>query len=209
MSLKTSASVIAACLLTLSACTKSPEAPVAVPDKPAPFKSSASIQELMQAIIDPSADALWESVSSTTTTKGVVDKLPQTDAEWIELRHLAIRLSEGAYLLTVAGRPVAHPGKVLEDSHIKGILTAPEIQTKIDAAPTVFNTFAEALNLAAREALSAIDQKNADAFLDAGGKIDQACENCHQAYWYPNDKRPTSVPDGAPLNPGALPAAKH
>ena len=45
----------------------------------------ASIQELMDAVIDPSADALWDSVSITTTKKGTVFHQPHTDEEWQEL----------------------------------------------------------------------------------------------------------------------------
>lgn len=68
----------------------------------------ASIQEIMQALVDPSADALWESVSTTVTSAGTDIKQPANNAEWIELRHLAVRVAEAANLLVSEGRVVAH-----------------------------------------------------------------------------------------------------
>lgn len=193
---KESLGLALASLLALAACNDHP-APVAE----SPFRPTASIQELMQSIVDPSADALWESVSSTTTKDGVVDKVPQSDAEWIELRHLAIRIAESGNLLSIPGRPIAHSGKQLEDSHIKGILSVPEIQARLDQDPALFRKLARDLQLAAETTLTAIDAKNIEGFLEAGSRIDQACEQCHLHYWYPNDKRPTSVPVTAIKNP--------
>ena len=33
--------------------------------------------------------------------------------------------------------------------------------------------------------LKAVDAKNVDGILDAGDRIDKACETCHLKYWYP------------------------
>ena len=41
--------------------------------------------------------------------------------------------------------------------------------------------------------LNAIDKQDPDAFLEAGGVLDEACEDCHRKFWYPN----------SPLPPGA------
>lgn len=57
-----------ATLLTLAACTRAPQQAMA---QLPPFKPSASIQDLMTAIVDPSADALWEAVGSETTSRGI------------------------------------------------------------------------------------------------------------------------------------------
>ncbi len=36
--------------------------------------------------------------------------------------------------------------------------------------------------------LKAIDTKNLQGLMDAGETIDNACENCHKHYWYPDEK---------------------
>ena len=45
-------------------------------------------------------------------------------------------------------------------------------------------------------AADALGRRDTDAFLDAGARIDAACEACHAAYWYPRDP-PRSLPDPA------------
>ncbi|MBS0371738.1 MAG: hypothetical protein JSS57_21360 [Proteobacteria bacterium] len=157
------------------------------------FRPTASIQEIMQSIVDPSADALWESVSSTVTAKGVEDKQPRTDEEWTAVRHLAIQLAEAANLLAVEGRPLVHAGKQLEDAHVAGILKPDEIGALIGKERPRFVTHARHLQQAAEEALAAIDARSVERLTVAGGSIDQACEACHRVFWYPNDKRPPEL----------------
>jgi hypothetical protein len=172
----------------LSACDSRTTAEAAtLPRMP---QARASIQELMQAIVDPSADALWESVSSTVTAQGVEDKRPESDDDWQHLRHLALTLSEAGNLLAMERPVVAHPGKALEDAHITATLSAPEIQKRIDADRPAFNAHALTLQAAAQRTLKAIDDRDIDAFMQAGAQLDQACEACHRRYWYPNDRRP-------------------
>lgn len=150
----------------------------------------ASIQELMQSIVDPTADALWESVSTTVTAQGEEEHRPRTPEQWRQLRHLALTLAEAGNLLTIGGRAVAHAGQPLEDHHVDATLKPKDIQARIDANPQAFAQFALALQKAAETSLAAIDQQDIDAFMRAGGQLDQACEACHQRYWYPGDRRP-------------------
>ena len=154
-------------------------------------KPLASIQELTQSIVDPTADALWDSVSTTVTAQGEEDKRPRTPEEWRQLRHLAITLSEAGNLLAIRGRNVAHAGQQLEDHHVDATLKADDIQRRIDADPQAFAAFALALQVAAGESLAAIDKQDVEALIRAGSQLDQACEACHQRYWYPGDRVPT------------------
>ena len=56
---------------------------------------------------------------------------------------------------------------------------------KIKANRPQFIKHARALQDAARETVVAIDKRSPDALLEAGGKVDEACEACHKAFWYP------------------------
>ncbi len=179
--------VLALAVLVLTSCTRAPGQGTQVEP---PFQPSASIQDLMVAIVDPSADALWESVSSETSAKGIEEKFPRTDKEWQAVRNNAIALQEGANLLMMEGRAVTHGGKATEDAHVKGIFSPHETRKAIDADPARFHAAARGLQAAAGEALAAIDAKDPGKLLVAGGKLDQACEHCHSIYWYPNAKQP-------------------
>lgn len=172
-------------LLLLTACGQS-----VPPAKPAAqFRPTASIQELMVSIVDPAADALWESVSTETTAKGTVEHQPRTDAEWQAVRNHAVSLIEAGNLLLIEGRAVSHTLK-LEDAHVPGILTPQEVQKKIDGDRAQFAQRAHALHAAGVEALAAVDARSPQRLLVAGEKIDQACESCHSVYWYPNAEQP-------------------
>ncbi len=177
-------------LMVLSACGHPAEKAVA------PFKPTASVQEIMQSIIDPNADDVWNSVSTIVTSAGVEDRSPKTDEEWQAVRKHAVTLAEAANLLMIEGRPVAHAGATT--SSVEAELTADETQKLIDNNREKFNAFALALHEASNEAIAAIDAKNTEELVRIGGKIDQVCESCHATYWYPNDKRPSFPPLSKP-----------
>lgn len=179
--------VSASVMLVMVACKQR-----VVESKPAsPFLLTATIQDIMVSVVDPAGDALWESVGSTSTKDGTVERQPRTDDEWKAVRVHAIRLVEGSNLLVMEGRKVAHEHQKLEDAHVAGILPPQEIQKKIDADRPAFIDAAHVLHAAGTQALSAIEAKDPVRLMAAGDKIDQACESCHMKYWYPNDKRPT------------------
>ena len=158
-----------------------------------PFAPAASIQELMQSIVDPSADAMWDSVSTDVDAKGTVEHQPHTPEEWQAVRRYAVALSEAANLL-VQPRPVAHGAGKLEDAHVEGINDARQVRAAIDADPAAFAAHAQALHVAARAAVDAIDAHDAKRLLDAGERVDAACEACHTRYWYPHDVKPVWPP---------------
>ena len=146
-----------------------------------PVRPQGSVQELMETRIDPAADALWDSVAFISSEKGDEDRRPRTPAEWAAVRQNALALIKGASDLGLPGRRVS----ALETTPGPGELRASEIEHLIEADPTAFAKRARALGSAARTALAAIDAKDADALMNAGGVIDAACEACHVVYWYP------------------------
>jgi hypothetical protein len=58
---------------------------------PSPFKPIAGVKQLMQGIIDPNADAIWDAVDSIDTAAGTEERRPRIRAEWAALRNSAIR----------------------------------------------------------------------------------------------------------------------
>jgi hypothetical protein len=196
---------LAACQKTES--TAAVPAPPPAPEPPAaptpsPILIMASIQELMDAVIDPSADALWDSVSITTTKKGTVFHQPHTDEEWQEARRRAIALIEGTNLLVMDGRKLVAPGSPVLDQGTSGVLSAEEGQKKLDSQHPTFVQFAKALREAGTQMLTAIDKKDATGMMDAGAAMDGICESCHLTFWYPNQVIPP-LPDDFGLSKSA------
>jgi hypothetical protein len=173
-----------ASLLIAAACSSKPEAPPPVKIA-SPFIVTATFKDVMDSMVDPSADYLWESVATIVTRAGIEERRPRTDDDWKKVRQSAITLIEATNLLVMDGRQVARPG---EKSENPGIELSPEaIRRVMDADPATLVTLAHALHDAGMKALAAIDAKNVEALSDAGETIDTACENCHLKYWYPAD----------------------
>jgi hypothetical protein len=153
------------------------------------YRLTATVQDLMGGVIDPSADRLWDSVAYIATTKGIEDRQPRTEEQWKAVRMSAVTLIEASNLLCMPGRRVASdaPGSPPPG---QGELSHGEIQQRITATHDSFVQFARTLQDAGLKALGAIDAKDPQGLMDAGGVIDEACEACHVAYWYPNQNRP-------------------
>ncbi len=180
---------ILASLAVASAACQSGQSPGQQAESQVPeFKPDATVKDLMLSIIDPSADVVWLSVKSDLTTSGFVDTAPRNDEEWQAVRHGAITLAEGANMLMVPGRHVAKPG---ETSDTPGVELEPqEMERLINADRAAWNTRARALHDASMAVLRAIDAHDAEQVFQRGADIDEACENCHIHYWYPNEKIP-------------------
>ena len=123
---------------------------------PPPYKPVADVKQLMQGIVDPSADVVWESVATIFTKEGVEDRRPRTADEWANVRNHAMMLTEAGNLLMMPSR--AKDG----DEWMK------MAQELVDTSAV---------------ALRAAEAKNVEGLYDVGGKIDEVCEKCHKKYW--------------------------
>ena len=157
-----------------------------------PYRLTATVQDLMDGIIDPSADVLWNSVAYVAERHRVEDRQPRTDEEWKSVRYSALTLIEAANLLSMPGRRVAasHRATVAQDPPAAGELTHAEIQQRIDSTHAAFTAFAQNMQDAATQALAAADSRNVQGLMNVGSVIDEACEACHLIYWYPRLNRP-------------------
>jgi hypothetical protein len=156
-----------------------------------PYRPSATIQDLMDAEIDPAADFIWDSIGIVITAAGTENRQPRTDEQWRELRRKAIILVEATNLLLVPGRRVA--GTEFPSAG-PGVLSSAQIEQKLQSDRTNFDAFAVAFREAAMRELLAIDHKDVQALSDAGEALDGACEACHVANWYPHEIIPP-LPD--------------
>lgn len=158
------------------------EAPVAI----------VSVRELMQTIIDPLADNIFDAVATDVTEKGLVERKPVTDEDWAKVMQGAVALAEGTNLLKLHPR-LAAPADYQFDPKERGPgapeLAPAEIQKKIEANPALWDKHADELRDEAMKVMAIIKAKDSDKLFAAGSDIDKACENCHLEYWYPGDKK--------------------
>lgn len=180
-------------LMLASAACQGPSASTSstapAPALPSPeYHPDATIKDLMQHVIDTSADVVWLSVTTVASEKGLIETRPRNDEEWAKVRGGAVTLAEAANLLMIPGRHVARPG---ERSETPGVELEPEeMEVLIDKDRTAWNRRAVALHDAAMQALRAAEAHDADRIFEVGETIENACEGCHRQYWYPNEKIP-------------------
>lgn len=157
---------MAAGAVVIAGCSRSQE-PAAIEEKtpPVPYSTSMTMQQVMGWVIDPSADAVWDSVGTIISYEGRKEIAPHTDEEWIAVRNHAAIVAESANLLMIPGRAFNQ-----EDWMAK----------------------ARALADAAAVAIQAAEVKDPEALFDAGGEIYQACSNCHAKYLIEPQASPSS-----------------
>jgi hypothetical protein len=145
-----------------------------------------TIRDLMQSIVDPSADVIWGAVGTVADNQGLRDLSPKTPEEWLEVRRAAVRLVEGANLLMMPGREAAPAGV---ESEAPGVELEPaEITELVIKERESFDAFALALQGVGVEVLQAVKAKNTDQLIEFGGRMEEVCESCHQTFWYPHQQ---------------------
>ena len=156
-------------------------------DQEADYRTTATIKDIMDSMVDPGSDVIWDSVETIVSAKGTEEKMPRTDEEWKNVRRHAIMLLEATNLLLIPGRQVARPGEKADDPKVE--LAPEQIATLISQDRASFVKFAHGLHDATMEAFKAIEKKDVEGLLNSGDGIDRACENCHLKYWYPNEAK--------------------
>ncbi len=147
----------------------------------------SSIKDLMESIIDPSADTLWGAVGTVIDNEGVHETLPKTQEEWLDVRHAAVRMIEGANLLMMPDREAAPAGTKSEAPGVE--LEPAQITALIKRKRKNFNAYAKELQVLGLEALQASDAKNAPLLMEIGARTENVCEGCHKTFWYPQEPR--------------------
>jgi len=121
-----------------------------------PFKPVATVRQLMDSTVHHSAEVIFEAVGTIITLEGVEEIAPRNEEEWAEVRRGAVTLAEAGNLLLIGDRPKDRD---------------------------TWFTHARGLTDAALGAVSAVDAKDPERLFDAGGKVYEVCQRCHEHYW--------------------------
>ena len=170
-------------------CQSSSPTPAAAPAAAdPPFRATSTIREVMQSMVAPSAQGLWDSVGRVSDAKGTRDLEPRSDEEWAAVRHHAVALMETTNLLLIPGRHVAREGQqtLKADDAAPGTELPPsEIEKRINQNWTTWIAMVHTLHGAATSMLDAIDKKDVARLESNGSDLDGVCESCHLIFWYP------------------------
>ena len=136
----------------LFGCSAPPPPP---PPPSPPFSTVLTLKQVMEWVVDPAADLVWESVKTIITDKGTQEIAPKTDEQWAAVRTGAATLMEAGNVLMLEGR-----AKDNKDWYAA----------------------ARRLSVNAEKALKAAEAKKPEDVFAAGGDIYEACRTCHARY---------------------------
>ena len=122
------------------------------PDGQPPFKPVATVDEVMDAIVVPSSQAIFDAV---VYSNGELVEAPKTDNDWATLRIHALGVAEAGNLLMMGTR--AKDGGD-------------------------WMTMSREMNDQAMIVVAATEKKDLDALLKAGGQLYNTCTACHEKY---------------------------
>jgi hypothetical protein len=120
----------------------------------------ASVLEIMDGIVSPAAQVVYDSVATIVDKDGVKELRPQNDREWQRVAGNAAVLIEASQMLVMEGR-----ARESEDWAI----------------------IAKAMGDAAVKVREAAQKKDPQGILDTGEELNNSCDNCHRKFQVPVD----------------------
>lgn len=173
-------------------CTSNPTAATTAPATPSldsALTPTLSVKELMEHIIDPTSDWVFDAAVVDVSAKGVSETKPLTDDDWLKVERGGLLLAESTNLLKMPRRmvPLEEEGKPHQPGEPE--LPPDQIKAKIDQDPALWYKYADGLRAASLEAVKVARARDFEGLFKVGSDIDRACENCHLEYWYPGDRK--------------------
>lgn len=117
-----------------------------------PFKPVATVDQVMDGIVIPSSQALFDAI---VYSNGELISAPKTDDDWFRLQMHGLAVAEAGNLLMMAPRA--------RDNGEWMRLSAALVDQGVAAA-------------------KAAEAKDLDALFEAGGPLYEACLHCHERY---------------------------
>ena len=87
------------------------------PSELEPYRPVAGTKLLMNSVLDPAADYIWDSVKTISTLEGIEEYRPETDEEWIAVRNSVFRTTLVPETLSVTVRGPRSTVESLELNH--------------------------------------------------------------------------------------------
>ena len=129
---------------------------------PAPVRSDvppappvATIKQIMNAIVLPNANIIYNAVGTTIDGTRVEETVPKNDKEWAAVGDSAAAIVESGNMLLVGDR-------------------------LIDKREWL--SYTQRFIAAGKAALAAANEKKPDGVLAAGGDLNDTCDACHEKY---------------------------
>lgn len=132
-----------------------------------PFKSTVTVKQLMNEVLEPAANVYWEAVGSVSDARGTREIAPKTDSQWIAVRNAATVVAESGNLMMLDGRA---------------------------RNTDEWMALSRAVIEVSMKARVAAEQHDTKGVFDMGAEMYQACVNCHAIYYVGPKAIPLGTP---------------
>jgi len=119
-------------------------------------EKDSEVHDLMAYVLDPAAEAIWDSAGFVITEEGETNLAPTNQEGWDKVKHGAKVISESSYLLSMPERAVDQAQWVALSMALKGM---------------------------GEKAFTAAENEDSEALFEIGAELYQICVACHQIYW--------------------------
>jgi hypothetical protein len=121
----------------------------------AAYTPVATVADLMEGMVMPAAEVVFEAVYTEVTVEGIREIQPQNDEEWDIVGHNAMALVEAGNMLKFDTEHAAEPD---------------------------WRQWCQSLMDSAANVAKVAEARDASRMLDAGGVMYEACSGCHKQY---------------------------
>ena len=120
------------------------------------YEEGSEVHDLMAYVLDPAAEAIWDSAGFVITEEGETNLAPTNQEGWDKVKYGAKVISESSYLLSMPERAVDQAQWVALSMALKGM---------------------------GEKAFKAAENEDSEALFEIGAELYQICVACHQIYW--------------------------
>lgn len=150
---------------------------------------SRTLQDLMKSVVAPQTQLIWDVGGDAMMDNGDYDPAKIKAETWNVVLHASQEVS--AALKSLAQRPtlvVAPPGQKIENEGLPGAWSAKQVQDAISHNGAAFKAMDQGMQTTMDDIILAAKTRDANKLATASSLLDEQCEQCHKAFWYPEQK---------------------
>jgi hypothetical protein len=155
----------------------------AIAANPSP-QGTVDVRANMVEGVNPAALAIWDVGNNAIDENGGLDPAQMDSAAWSKVAEAAQSLGTYAHRLATAKVIHASGPDLVAGKMPEGVASREQIQAMIDANPAGFRASAANLEQQSKALAAAAKRHNLKTAGDLISSFDQACQACHQNYWY-------------------------
>jgi hypothetical protein len=149
-----------------------------------PDNSAVDVRANMVEGVNPAALAIWDVGNAAMDESGGLDPAQMDAAAWAKVAEASQSLGTYAHRLAAAEVIRASGPDLIDGKAPEGVSSREQIQAMIDANPAGFRAAAAGMEEQAKALAAAAAKQDLKATGELIGSFDQACQGCHENYWY-------------------------